>query len=1131
MKYANNQYTFAASDLSTYLSCRHATQLHKQYLTEDKQIPHYHDPVLEALIQRGAAHEKAYVDYLRARGLTSTSGERKSCEETIRAMAAGADVIVQGQLKHNEWSGYPDILIRVEGKSQFGNWQYEVQDTKLSRNTRTSAIIQLCFYTELLAIIQGQEPEKFAVVMPGDPFIIENFQFRDFKAYYNVVRKNFRTAINNNVTTYPEPVEHCTICNWWQTCNEQRRKDDHLSFVAGLRKTQIQDLKIQSIETLQAFALAQNLDRPKRGNLENLVKKKKQASIQYDARVKDTLLHEVVLPMEEKRGFNRLPEPSPGDVYIDIEGDAFFKGGSLEYLFGIVITDNNNELKYNSYWATTRAEEKQAFISVMEFILERMKKYPGLFIYHYGHYEPTTFKRLAHHYAVYEQELDDFLRRGKFVDLHVVVKEALIASVERYSLKDIEKFAQYTRQVDLREAGVSRKQLERSLQLNEFNSLPEAIIESVRGYNEDDCLATHALHQWLEGERTKLIKSGQSITRPVFTSDPPDEKLIELEKRSKLLFESLTKSLPEDRDTWNDEHKAKWLLANQLQYFRRENKTAWWEHFRLQKAAHDDLMEERKALVGLVFQKDVASTGRLPVHQYKFPDQETTLKEDDDLYVVNSYNEEDPIGIRLGTITRIDCENGLVEIKKTGKTIDLHPIAVHEYDVIGIEQLWRAILAIANEVDDNGLRRIGDYVAAKDLLMNRRPQLKTTDVVGIQPGEAVSDAATRLALNLNRSILPIQGPPGTGKTFTGAHIIINLIRAKKTVGVTAVSHRVITTLFETIYREAKKLSVAVDFVHKVTEKQQMPDWVKQHTDKKKIKKGIESYAITGGTAWLWADDDFRDCVDYLIVDEAGQMAMSQVLAASRACSNLILLGDPQQLEQPQRGAHPEGSGVAALTHLLEGSAVMPEGKGLFLDVTRRINPSIAKFTSEIFYDNKLKALPELSNQKISGGTWFDGDGLFYVPVEHGGNQNRSDEEIERVKLIVDNLLKSGSWSDDKGMRYRISPKDILVVAPYNAQVDGLKAKLKDVDVGTVDKFQGREAPVVIYAMTASTVEDAPRGMDFLFNPNRLNVATSRAKCICILVASPSLFEAECNTIEQMRWVNGLCRYRELSKEI
>jgi uncharacterized protein len=548
----------------------------------------------------------------------------------------------------------------------------------------------------------------------------------------------------------------------------------------------------------------------------------------------------------------------------------------------------------------------------------------------------------------------------------------------------------------------------------------------------------------------------------------------------------------------------------------------------LQTAEYDDLIEDKNAIVGLTFQKAVAEKN-LPVHRYSFVEQDTTLKEDDTVFVVNSYDEENRIGIQLGSIVAIDSVNRTVDIKKTKKTIGHHPYAIHEYDIIRIESLWRSILSIANEVEDVGLKRMGDFWASKDLLMRRKPQLLDKQEGAIvNEGETLKEAATRIALNLNRSILPIQGPPGTGKTYTGAHIIINLIKAKKKVGVTAVSHRVITTLFETVYAEAQKIGVKIDVVHKVNEKMDMPAWILQLTDKEKVKQAINSFAVAGGTAWLWADDGFTDTLDYLIVDEAGQMALSQVLAASRAAKNLILLGDPQQLEQPQRGAHPEGSGVAALTHLLEGNSVMPKHKGLFLNVTRRINPKIATFTSEIFYKGELDALPELSNQKISGGTAFDGEGLFYVPVTHSANQNRSDEEIDKVSEIVANLLEHGSWTDKENVARRLTEKDILVVAPYNAQVDALKEKLPNIDIGTVDKFQGREAPVVIYSMTASTVEDAPRGLNFLFNPNRLNVATSRAKCICILVASPQLFEAECNTIEQMRWANALCRYRELS---
>lgn len=1131
MKYTENNFLFSASDVSTYLACHHATQLHRLYALEGKRIPQNNDPVLKVLIERGAEHEKAYVLHLQKSGLKCTDDQRKTFSQTVAAMQEGFDVIVQGCLEDAEWRGFPDILIRIPGKSIFGNWMYEVQDTKLSRNTRASAIIQLCFYTDLLSKIQHSESNIFSIVTPGKPFTIEDYKFNDFKAYYAFINQRFKdTMASSPLPTYPDPVEHCGICNWWKLCDDKRRADDHLSLVAGLRRIQIEELHHQNIATLESFATTETLERPKRGNHDLLIRKQLQARIQLDGRIKKALVHQHILPLEEKRGFHRLPHPSKGDLYLDIEGDAFFEGGSFEYLFGVAFNDGDG-LKYQAYWATNRQEEKESFVKLMSFILDRLKQYPDLSIYHYAPYEPATFKRLAHNYAVFEPELDDLLRKNKFVDLYSVVREAIIASVEKYSLKDIEKFAHYTRMADLRDAGLARRQMESALQLGEYHTLPQTTIETVRIYNEDDCLATEALHRWLENERTKLINTGMNIPRRDFSSDPPDDKLLELEKRSKLLFESLTKNIPADPLSWNEEHRAKWLLANQLQYFRRENKTAWWEHFRLQKELVEELLEDRNAIAGLVFQKTI-SDKNLPVHRYSFPDQETSLQEDDVVYAVNSHSQTNPIGINLGKVVAIDCVHLTVDIKKTAKTIELHPAAIHSYDVISIEKLWRAILAIAVEIDENGLGRMGAYRSAKDLLMRRMPQLQNgTQGAFIQGNETPVAAAIRLALNLNQSILPIQGPPGTGKTYTGAQIIIELIKAKKKVGVTAVSHRVITTLCEAVRNEALGRGINIEFAHKVSDTMDLPDWIRQHKDEKKVKQSLATGAVVGGTAWLWAGDDMVDELDYLIIDEAGQMSLSQALAASRAAKNVILLGDPQQLEQPQRGAHPEGSGVAALTHLLEGQQVMPEGKGLFLNITRRINPAIAKFTSEIFYNGELESLEGLDLQRISGGTRFDGAGLFHVPVVHTGNQNYSDEEINTIAIIVHDLLTDGEWTDKTGVTKKITEQDILIVAPFNAQVELLKEALPKIDIGTVDKFQGREAPVVIYSMTSSTVEDAPRGMKFLFNPNRLNVATSRAKCICILVASPRLFEAECKNIEQMRWANALCRYRELSQEV
>jgi uncharacterized protein len=360
-------------------------------------------------------------------------------------------------------------------------------------------------------------------------------------------------------------------------------------------------------------------------------------------------------------------------------------------------------------------------------------------------------------------------------------------------------------------------------------------------------------------------------------------------------------------------------------------------------------------------------------------------------------------------------------------------------------------------------------------------------------------------------------------------MILALAKAGKKIGITAVSHKVIRNLTEETISLSKRNNQKIAFVHKVSSfSDNLPDEITEVDKGDQARDALNAGKVVCGTAWLWAEDASSEKLDYLFVDEAGQMSLSQVLAASRAAKNLILLGDPQQLEQPQKGAHPEGSDVAALTYLLDGHATMPEGKGLFLDNTRRLHPKICEFTSQLFYEGRLKPFAGTEKQLISGNTQFDGAGLFYVPVQHKGNQFRSMEEVNVVAKIVTQLLASGKWTNKDGLTTSLAKEDILIVAPYNAQVSALAEKLPSMSIGTVDKFQGQEAPVVIYSMAASTIEEAPRGISFLFNPNRLNVATSRAKSICILVASPELFDADCKSIEQMKWANALCKFGEMA---
>jgi hypothetical protein len=661
-------------------------------------------------------------------------------------------------------------------------------------------------------------------------------------------------------------------------------------------------------------------------------------------------------------------------------------------------------------------------------------------------------------------------------------------------------------------------------------TLTNGVCGLVEGYNEDDCRATERLRHWLEDLRDGLIAGGTEIPRPPVKDTSPSEGVNAHQQRVAALFDALTRDLPAEPRDRTPEQAALWLLAHALDWHRREEKVKWWEFFKMKNLSEEELYDEKTAVAGLSLRRrmpKMSAKERAPIDQYHYPPQECSIRAGDTLYTLDEQ--------QFGEVVAADSAACTIDVKKPLKLDGLHATSVFAHSRYPTDKQSESILRIADWIVANGIVSPGAYRAARDLLLRNTPRLIAGQLLSMGATETIVETACRVGLSLDNSILPIQGPPGAGKTFTGARMICQLVSQGKKVGVTAVGHRVIRKLLEDVIKAARQTKIdGVICAHRKEDADPDSRPVREIGDNGEALQSLQSGAVNvlGGTSWLWCREEFNDSVDVIFVDEAGQMSLANVLACTPAGKGLVLLGDPQQLEQPQKGSHPEGSDISALAHLLDGGRTISEGQGLFLAETWRLHPAICSFTSELFYEGRLFSHDGLEQQNIQAPAPFTHAGLWFVPVIHEGNQSYSAEEVEEVAAIIELLTRSGStWRDRRGDQKNLTVKDILIVAPYNDQVNRLRDRLPDAQVGTVDKFQGQEAAVVIYSMTASSAEDAPRGMDFLYNLNRFNVATSRAHCACIVVGSPRLFSPECRTPHHMELANVLCRYAELSEQV
>jgi predicted RecB family nuclease len=1092
VRFEDSQFFLSPSDLADYLACPYLSALEAEVARDERTQPHPRDDIAQLVTQKGDLHEAAFLAKLEEEGREvfrielGDGGFEEAARATEQAMRGGAEVIYQATFAREGWRGLADFVMRVDEPSELGDWSYEAWDTKLARSAKPAAVLQLVFYSQELGRIQGRLPERLHVV-PGTG-VVETYRPADFDAFFRIAQQRLRVHLQSPPELYPWPCDHCSRCDFIPVCRKRWEDDDNLTLVASIRRDQVERLNRAGIETLAELATSPSDLKVNRLALPMLERLRDQAGLQLHRRETGELTQHLLEPIE-KKGFGLLPPPSPGDIFFDMEGDPFFEpAAQLEFLFGVLRDD-----EYTPIRAHDRESERHAFEQFIDLVHERLAEYPDLHVYHYATYEPTTLARLMGAHATREEEVDELLRREVLVDLHQVVRQSLRAGVDSYSLKEIEQFF-FTRSASVTSGEDAVVAFERYLATGD-----ESLLDEIEAYNEEDCRATLELRDWLLEQRREA-ESQYGVGIPFRSApepyEPKEETAEELSETERLRTALLDGA---------EEGDERWLAAQLLDYHRREARPAYWWYFRRFNMTDEELIEDAEAIGGLEWDGvEPMPFARSLEYTFSFPPQQHHFDGGD--HGFESTEEE-----KSWTVAAVENALGTITLRRgKARAAEPLPTALVPGPPIPTKEQRAALRRLAGSI----LAEDGRWPALRRILRSDLP----LDGARVQRSELEEQQA--LALKLDGTYLYVQGPPGSGKTYRGARLITALIRAGKRVGVTSQSHKAIHNLLAEVERAAGEERLEFkgfkwgdtaydgDFIETTDELDEILD---------------PEVNLIAGTAWLFAREELDDELDVLVIDEAGQVSLADALAVGTSADSLILLGDPLQLAQVTQGVHPPGSGASVLEHLLGDDETIPEDRGIFLEKTRRMHPKVCRFISDAFYEGRLDAISACAERATSLGV-----GIRWLRVEHEGNRVESEEEAEAIAERIAEVLR-GSLVDD-GER-ALEARHVMVVAPYNAQVRLLRQRLPDgVEIGTVDKFQGREAPVVFYSMASSSGEDVPRGLDFLLSRNRLNVAISRAQCLAYLVCSPRLLEVNCRTIEHMRLANALCRFVELSME-
>jgi predicted RecB family nuclease len=1115
LRLSDDTLVLAATDLTNHLACPHLTQQRLAIARGERSRPRpADDPHADLIRERGERHEReqlaqlsaecgGHVQLLSDLGHDSREGLEQAASETADAMREGASLIHQAQFFDGRWQGRADFLRRVPGASSLGEYAYEVLDTKLARQVKPQVVHQLSLYTRLLGRVQGHEP-ALAYLLLGDGSSV-SIDLRRYAALHRrVIRRLEDLVTQPAAATYPELVAHCAICALAEECYARRVADDHLSLVAGARRDQRERLLQMGLPTVLALAEAHGDGAVGSLGAERFETLHQQAALQVSSRTSGLPTHRHLEP-GRAAGYALLPAPSAGDVFFDLEGDPYVGEEGLEYLWGWWSAESG----YECIWAHNSEAEKAALGRFIDRLGELRARYPELHVFHYAPHERSKLRSLAAQYATREEEVDELLREEVLVDLYAVVRQAMQVGEESYSLKKLERHHDFVRlEKRVREGGGSIVAYEAWL-----DSGDQELLEAIRAYNDEDCRSTLSLRDWLQNGMRPEAATQFGVDFEDYRDPEPEEVrgAPEWMPEVQSLIDRLTAELPADGEPDAPEAAERRLLSHLLLYHRREGKPAWWRYFDLRGKPLAELIDDRDALAGLVRDETVMPVPykRSLDYTFSFPAQEFRL---------NLGDAQDPTTEESYNVIEINEDR--VVLRRSRSRPPPVPVALAGGSPINVTVLREALTQLAESV----LADDGRFRVARSLLRGEPPRLASGRM-----GEEIEELVSA-SLGLDYSVLPIQGPPGTGKTFRGARMILVAVAKGLRVGVTAPSHAAIHNLLCDVEKYAAECEQTFTGICKgpgYESPQGLIDTTDENSDVS------SDHQLVAGTAWLFARPEHREAFDLIFVDEAGQFALASAAAVALATKSIVLLGDPQQLPQVNQAQHPGGSGASVLAHLLAGANTLAPEQGVLLTETWRMHPEVCRFVSERSYDSRLRSRPECERRKVDASSGvIGGVGLRALEVQHEGRSQSSPEEADAIADACRDLLVGATVTDaDESMRPLLA-EDILVVAPYNLAVRCIRDRVPSgVRVGTVDRFQGQQAPVVFYAMSCSAGEDAPRGIDFLFDAHRLNVAVSRAQCLAILVYSPRLLDADCPTLGAMELASGVCRFAEMATSV